>query len=82
MGSNWVKEFTPVERQASTDLEGVIHSFEWLIYGGSGLMAIVLFIIAANRSKNGDATGALLSSLGAVLCATAPIIAQSFSIGS
>lgn len=81
MSNNWIKEFTPVERQVSADLESVINSFEWLIYGSSGLMAIILFVVAANRSKEGDTMGAVLSSMGAVLSATAPIIAKSFSIG-
>ena len=81
MSRGWVKDFTPVERHASVDLEQVVNSFEWIVYGASGLMAIVLFIVAANRSKEGDTMGAVFSSVGAVICATAPIIAKSFSIG-
>lgn len=81
MENNWSHEFTPVERQASVDLENVVHSFDWFIHAGCGLMAFILFVIAANRSKEGDAMGALLASIGAVLSATAPIIAKSFSIG-
>ena len=81
MSNEWVREFTPFERQSSMDLEKVVNSFEWLIYAGSGLIAIVLFVVAANRSKEGDTVGAFLASVGAVLSATAPIIAKSFSIG-
>ncbi len=81
MSNEWVREFTPIERQSSMDLEKVVNSFEWLIYAGSGLIAIVLFVVAANRSKEGDTVGAFLASVGAVLSATAPIIAKSFSIG-
>lgn len=82
MSSGWVKEFTPVERQASVDLEQVVNSLEWIVYGASGLMAIILFVVAANRSREGDTVGAVFSALGAVLCAAAPIIAKSFSIGA
>lgn len=81
MQGNWLKEFTPVERNDSADIETVVNSFEWLIYGAAGLMAISLFVIAANRSKNGDALGACFASLGAVLSAIAPIIAKTFIIG-
>ena len=81
MSNEWVREFTPFERQSSMDLEKVVNSFEWLIYAGSGLIAIVLFVVAANRSKEGDTVGAFLASVGAALSATAPIIAKSFSIG-
>ncbi len=81
MSNEWVKEFTPIERHSTVELEHVVNSFEWFIYAGSGLMAVVLFVVAANRSKDGDAVGALLASIGAVISATAPIIAKSFSIG-
>jgi hypothetical protein len=81
VNSSWSRAFTPLEKQSSSDLEIVTNSMEWLIHAASGLMAIILFTVAAKRSRDGDAMGAALASLGAVLSATAPIIAKSFSIG-
>lgn len=81
MSNYWVREFTPVEIQAAADLGAVVNSVEWFIHASSGLMAIVLFTIAAKRSKDGDTIGAVFASTGAVVSAIAPIIAKSFSIG-
>ena len=81
MGSNWSQEFTPIEKQSAADIQQVVNSLEWLTYSVSGLIAIILFLVAAHRSREGDAFGAALAALGAILSATAPIIAKSFSIG-
>ena len=81
MGNDWATVFTPVERHASADIERVANSFQWLLYANAGLMSLTLFLVAANRSRNGDSTGAFFAAIGAVVCATAPLIAKSFSIG-
>lgn len=81
MNNYWAQEFTPIEIQSSADLGAVVNSLEWFTNASSGLVAIVLFIIAAKRSKDGDTIGAVLASTGAVVSAIAPIIAKSFSIG-
>ena len=81
MANNWEHEFTPVEKQVATDLLKVADSCDWLLYSSCSLMALVMFVLAANRSREGDTVGAILSSVGAVLCATAPMLAKTFSVG-
>ncbi len=80
MSNEWIKDFTPVERLASLDIEEVVNSYEWLMYSGTGLTSLTMFIIASNFSKRGDTVGACLSSIGAILSALAPVIAKTFSI--
>lgn len=78
MSKEWVSNFTPIERDAAEHLIEVTITFEWLIYGMSGLLAIFLFILAGQRSRNGDFTGAVLSCVGAIVCAIAPLLAKNF----
>ena len=75
---NWVNNFTPIERETAQHLEEVSNTFEWMIYGISGLLAIFLFILAAHRSRQGDFSGAALSCIGAMVCAIAPLLAKNF----
>ncbi len=79
--NTWFKEFNPIEKQVSPDLESVANSLEWFIYGISGLTAMALFIVAAKRSNDGDTFGSFLAAIGAVVSATAPIISKTFFIG-
>jgi hypothetical protein len=78
MGNEWANNFTPVERDTVQHLVEVTITFEWMMYGISGLLAIFLFILAGHRSRQGDFAGAVLSCVGAIVCAIAPILAKNF----
>ncbi len=74
----WTTYFSPQERHEIPDIEAVVESVDWLLHGIAGLAAICLFILAANRSRQGDVLGSCLSSLGAIVSAIAPILAKHF----
>ena len=78
---SWSKLFSPVERAGTPQIEEVANSIDWFVGGISALTAIALFILAANRSRQGDPLGALLSGVGALIVALAPYIAHHFMIG-
>ncbi len=77
----WAQQFTTEEREAVQNLEGLVNTVEWSVNAVVALVAIFLFVLAAHRSKQGDYTGAVLSAIGASVCAIAPIIAKHFFIG-
>ena len=79
--SSWSKLFTPVERAGAPQIENVATSVHWFVGSISALTAIALFIVAANRSRQGDPVGAFLSGMGAFIVALAPYIAHHFMIG-
>lgn len=78
---DWSQAFTPTERHTAQDIEAVTDTLDWGVHSLCGLLAIFLFILAANRSRQGDVIGAVLSSLGGITSALAPILAKSFNLG-
>lgn len=80
MSNKWIKDFTPVERLVSLDIEEVVNSYEWMLFSLSGMTSMALFLVASSHTKRGDYLGACLSSIGAILSALAPVIAKTFSI--
>ncbi|MCB9229698.1 MAG: hypothetical protein H6618_08815 [Deltaproteobacteria bacterium] len=81
MSDKWSELFSPVERTSTPQIEAVANSVHWLVGGISALTAMTLFIISANRSRQGDSVGAILSGIGAFIVALAPYIATHFMIG-
>ncbi len=81
MTNEWIQNFTPAEREAVQNLDDVVNTFQWSIYVIAGLLAMFLFVLAANRSRQGDFAGAAMSTIGAIVCALAPLIAKNFLFG-
>ena len=82
MGNNeWIRFLSPGERASHHDITAVTNSAEWFLRGTSGLLAICFFIAAGHRKTQGDTLGATLSSIGALVCALAPLFANKFVIG-
>lgn len=79
--NTWSKRFFPQELGSSSDLILATNSAEWFLYSISGLLAIVLFIGAGIRQKQGDIGGSIMSLVGAVVCASAPLLAKAFYKG-
>ena len=61
-------------------VESVVESTEWILCGTCALTATALFIVSANRIRQGDSLGACLSGIGALIIALAPHIASFFEI--
>ena len=79
MSAQWSEKFSPAERLASKDMDLVSNSVQWIFYSASGLIAIFLFLLAANRQREGDNLGAAMSLIGAVVVALAPTLAKNFN---
>lgn len=77
----WSQLFTPVERTSAVNIDKVADSVHWILGSLSALTAVVLFIISANKSRQGDILGSILSAIGAFIVALAPYIANYFMIG-
>lgn len=78
----WSQQFSPEEREAAQNLDSLVNTVEWSVNSAVFLVSLFLFILASHRSKQGDYTGAILSTVGAVVCALAPILAKHFLIGA
>ncbi len=79
MSAQWSEKFSPAERLASKDMDLVSNSVQWVFYSASGLISIFLFLLAANRQRQGDTFGAAMSLIGAVVIALAPTLAKNFN---
>lgn len=79
--SEWYQKFSPAERALNGDIKLVSNSAEWVFYTGSGLLGTVLFVLAANRQRQGDVLGAGLSFIGAIVVSLAPFLATKFLFG-
>ena len=75
----WTAILQSHERGASSDIVPAGNTLQWSIQASSGVLALSLFIAAGLRQRTGDTVGCVFSLIGAMVCASAPILARFFT---
>ena len=78
--NQWSRLFQIPLNEDAPQVDSVVASSEWLLCSVCSLTATALFMIAANRIRQGDSLGACLTGIGALIIALAPHIASFFEI--